>query len=192
MNRRRLCAGALVAFGLSCAASSVPAASLTVLPAQSEVVFVARQMGVPVEGRFRRFDLQLTFDPAQPTAAVARLVVDTASISLGAAEFDRELLKPEWLSAVRHPQATFVSTRFRSVSPDRYEVVGTLALKGRSRHVVLPITLTRSSDGTTAGGAIVIRRREFGLGEGEWSDTTLVADEVEIRFRFALRGLPAR
>ena len=35
---------------------------------QSEIVFVSKQMGVPVEGRFKTFDAQISFDPAKPVA----------------------------------------------------------------------------------------------------------------------------
>jgi polyisoprenoid-binding protein YceI len=30
---------------------------------QSEISFVSKQMGVPVEGKFTKFDAQLAFDP---------------------------------------------------------------------------------------------------------------------------------
>ena len=40
-----------------------------VVPAQSEIGFVSRQMGVPVDGKFRKFDAQVAFDPKQPAAA---------------------------------------------------------------------------------------------------------------------------
>jgi len=36
------------------------------LPAQSEIGFVSKQMGVPVEGRFKKFDAQIAFDPKKP------------------------------------------------------------------------------------------------------------------------------
>ena len=39
------------------------------LPAQSEIGFVSRQMGSPVEGRFRSFDAQVALDPKQLGAA---------------------------------------------------------------------------------------------------------------------------
>ncbi len=39
------------------------------VPAQSEIVFVSRQMGVPVEGRFKKFDAQIAFDPAKPATS---------------------------------------------------------------------------------------------------------------------------
>ncbi|MEK9953225.1 MAG: YceI family protein, partial [Curvibacter sp.] len=51
------------------------------LPAQSEIVFVSKQMGVPVEGRFKKFDAQIAFDPAKLAASKIAFTVDTGSAS---------------------------------------------------------------------------------------------------------------
>lgn len=73
--------------------------------AQSEIAFTTRQMGVPVDGRFRRFDAQLSFDPRQPAAGQLELRVDLASASIGTAETEAELAKAEWFDTRRHPSA---------------------------------------------------------------------------------------
>ena len=44
-------------------------AQQALVPAQSEVAFTSRQMGVPVDGKFTRFDAQVAFDPKKPEAA---------------------------------------------------------------------------------------------------------------------------
>jgi hypothetical protein len=56
------------------------------LPAQSEISFVSRQMGSPVEGRFRSFDAQVALDPKQLAAAKIVLVVDLASVTLASTD----------------------------------------------------------------------------------------------------------
>ena len=50
-----------------------------VVPAQSEIGFVSRQMGVPVDGKFRKFDAQVAFYPKQPAAAKIGFTIDLAS-----------------------------------------------------------------------------------------------------------------
>ncbi|MFM2263220.1 MAG: hypothetical protein RI959_1896, partial [Pseudomonadota bacterium] len=75
------------------------------VPAQSEIVFVSKQMGVPVEGRFRKFDAQLAFDPAKPAASKIAFTVDVASATLGSREADAELPKAVWFNTARFPQA---------------------------------------------------------------------------------------
>ena len=165
------------------------AAQQRLLAAQSEIGFTSRQMGVPVQGRFRSFDAQLEFDPKQPEAARFALRIDLASVSLGAAETEAELAKPGWFDTRRFPQAGFTSTRVKSAGPGRYDVTGTLTLKGTSRELTVPVTLLQAGPATTASGGFAIRRLDYRIGDGDWSDPSLVADEVQVRFRLALAGV---
>ena len=43
--------------------------------------------------------------------------------------------------------------------------------------------------GLSASGALPIKRLAYLIGEGEWSDTSTVADDVLIKFKFALNGI---
>jgi polyisoprenoid-binding protein YceI len=77
----------LVAAGLfGCLFAGVPTVAQTVVPAQSEIVFVSRQMGVPIEGRFKVFGAQLEFDPRRPEVAKVALTIAMASAAFGASE----------------------------------------------------------------------------------------------------------
>lgn len=165
------------------------AAAQQLLPAQSEIRFVSRQMGVPVEGRFTRFDAQLKFDPAQPATANIAFTVDTGSATLGVRETDAELPKPIWFNVARFPQASFQSTAVKRLDANRFEVAGKLAIKGVSSDVVVPVTLAQQGAQTTATGSFAIKRLAFRIGEQEWSDTSMVADDVQVRFRFVLTGI---
>ena len=64
------------------------------VPAQSEIIFVSKQMGVPVEGRFKKFDAQVSFDATKLAASKVSFTVDIGSATLGAPEADAELPKP--------------------------------------------------------------------------------------------------
>lgn len=161
------------------------------VPAQSEIAFTSKQMGVPVEGRFRKFDAQVAFDPKQPQAAKIGMTIDLASVSLGAAEVEAEVAKPDWFSTRQFPQATFTSTAVQPRGNHRFDVSGKLAIKGASRDVVVPVTLAQSGGTTTASGAFAIKRLDFRIGDGDWKDTSMVADEVQVRFKLSLTGVPA-
>ena len=179
----------LVAAVLAMLFSPPLAAQQRVLAAQSEIAFTSRQMGVPLQGRFRSFDAQLEFDPKQPEATRFALRIDLASVSLGTAETEAELAKPGWFDTRRFPQASFTSTRVRSAGPGRYEVTGTLTLKGTSRELSVPVTLLQAGPTTTASGGFAIRRLDYRIGDGDWSDPALVGDEVQVKFRLALAGI---
>jgi polyisoprenoid-binding protein YceI len=69
-------------------------------------------------------------------------------------------------------------------------MTGRLTLKGQSHDMVVPVTLTQNGASGTASGNFTVKRSDFRIGEGEWTDASLVAHEVLVRFRIALSGLP--
>lgn len=175
---------------LSTIAAFSPAhADQKLVPAQSEIVFVSKQMGVPVEGRFKKFDAQLNFDPAKPETSKIAMTVDVASATLGVPESDAELPKAPWFNTAKFPQATFQSTSAKGLGGGKFEISGKLSIKGHAQDVVVPVTLTQNGATTLATGVLPIKRLAFKIGEGEWSDTGMVADDVQVKFKFALTGV---
>jgi polyisoprenoid-binding protein YceI len=172
---------------LATAATASPAQQL--LPSQSEMAFTVKQMGVPVDGKFRKWTAQISFDPKKPEAGKVSFVLDTASAGFGVAETDAEIPKPVWFNAVKFPQATFVSSAIKASAPGRYSVAGKLSIKGSTRDVVVPVALAQAGGQTTATGAFTLKRLEFKVGEGEWADTSMVADEVQVKFKLVLSGM---
>jgi polyisoprenoid-binding protein YceI len=159
------------------------------LPAQSEIGFVSKQMGVPVEGRFKKFDAQIAFDPKKPEASKIAFTIDTGSATLGVPETDAELPKAPWFNVPKFPQATFQSSAVKGLGAGKFEVTGKLSIKGNVRDVVVPVTLTQSGATTTASGAFAVKRLGFKIGEGDWADTSMVADDVQVKFKLALSGV---
>lgn len=159
------------------------------LPAQSELVFTSKQMGVPVDGRFKRFDAQLNFDPKKPETGKVAFTIDMASASLGAPEFEAELAKAPWFDSKKLPQATFQSTAIKAAGPGKFEVAGKLTIKGQTRDLTVPIALSQAGATSTATGAFVLKRLEFKIGDGEWADTSVVANDVNVRFKLAFNGI---
>ena len=159
------------------------------VPAQSEIAFVSRQMGVPVEGRFKKFDAQLAFDPAKPETSKIAFTVDVASATLGVPETDAELPKATWFNTSKFPQATFQSTTVKGLGGGKFEVSGTLGIKGATRNVVVPVVVTQAGATTNATGTFSLKRLAFQIGQNEWADTSMVADDVQVKFKFALTGV---
>lgn len=154
-----------------------------VLHEKSSLGFVFRQMNVAVEGKFHRFAAQISFDPARPEMGRAQIEIDLASIDAGSEDANTEVKKRLWFDAANYPIARFVSTSVRALGGNRFEVAGKLTLKGRTREVSAPFTLRQEGNTARFEGGFILKRLEFGIGEGIWADTDTVADEVEIRFR---------
>jgi polyisoprenoid-binding protein YceI len=160
-----------------------------VIPAQSQIGFAVKEMGVPVEGRFGKWTADVAFDPKKPEAGKVAFTIDTASASFGVKETDAELPKPEWFNVAKFPTATFASTSIKATGGGKFAVAGKLTLKGTTKDVVAPIALAQAGGTTTATGQFAIKRNDFHVGEGEWADPSQVADEVQVKFRIALTGV---
>jgi len=188
-----LASAALLVQGPACAATAKPAATTAAAPqllaAQSELGFTSKQMGVPVDGRFKHFDAQLSFDPKKPEAGKVSFNIELASVSLGDPAFDGELAKPAWFDSKKLPQASFQSSAIKALGGGRFEVAGKLNIKGQARDVVVPLSLAQTGTTTTASGGFVLKRLEFKIGDGEWADTSMVANDVQVKFKLAFSGV---
>jgi polyisoprenoid-binding protein YceI len=168
---------------LSLCASVALAANLKVDNAKSAVSATFRQMGVPVDAKFGKFTAQLDYDAAKPENAKASVEIDVASFDLGDADYNSEVRKKEWFNAAQFPKATFTATKIRSAGAGKLDVSGKLTLKGKTADVSFPMTVKKEGNAQAFEGSLPIRRLAFGIGEGEWKDTSIVADEVVIKFR---------
>lgn len=184
---RQVLALAAVALALAMATPCAFAQSpRQVDPSKSQIRFVTRQMNVPVEGAFRKFDATVTFDPAKPEATKAEFEVDLGSIDLGNAEGETEAKRKLWLNVDAFPKAKFVATSVKQAGPGKYLAEGNLTIKGTTQKIVVPLTMTEAAGARVVEGKFPLKRLQYKIGEGQWSDTDTVADEVLVRFRFTL------
>lgn len=177
-------------FGLLAAAPAL--AQQKVLAEKSEIRFIAKQMGVPTEGRFRKFGGDIQFDPSKPELAKAAIEVELGSIDMGTKEGEIEVRRKPWFHIDLFPKANFSGSGAKPLGGGRFEMPGKLAIKGISRDVVLTFTVRQETGNLVAEGAYPLKRLDFKIGEGAWSDTDTVADEVQVRFRVVLTGTPAK
>lgn len=146
-------------------------------------------MGVPVDGRFKKFDAVVNFDPRKPEAGSVSITIDAGSAAIGVPETDAELPKPIWFNVAKFPHASFKSTAIKGLGNGRFEVAGKIDIKGSTRDLVVPVQITQAGGTSTAAGSFVIKRLDFKIGEAEWADTTVVANDVTVKFKLALAGL---
>lgn len=194
MISRRSLTVALTALATLAAGSALaqPAAAApqTLVPAKSEVTFVAKQLGVPLQGRFKAFQVQSAFDPKAPATSKIAFSLDLGSVALNA-DADRELSKPEWFGTAKFPKATFQSSAIKALGGGKFEVTGKLTLKGQAHDLVVPVQLSQAQGLSTATGSFVLKRLDFKVGEGDWADASIVANDVQVSFKLVLQGVPA-
>lgn len=156
----------------------------SVQPGISSLGFTFTQMNVPVEGIFGKFSVQLAFDPAKPADGKVLVEIDLNSIDVGNADGNTEVRRKNWFDTKNFPTTQFISSGIRQLGGNQYEASGKLTLKGRIKDVKAPFTVRQEGASARIEGSLTIKRLEWGIGEGIWSDTNTVADEVHIRFRF--------
>ena len=184
-RRRLLLCTALAALLVPAAGSGYGQRVSAVDQDKSAITFVSKQMNVPVEGKFGRFSVQLVFDAAKPNEGRVQVELDLASIDTGSEEANDEVKGKGWFDVKNYPTARFVSSAVKSLGPGRYELAGKLTIKGRTRDVVAPFTLKPAGQGAVFDGAFVLKRLDYAIGEGVWSDTDTVANEVQVKFRIS-------
>lgn len=173
-----------VLLGCVCGAHAVEYRSVD--PGKSRIAFTSKQMGVPVDGGFGKFAATLNFDPARPDAAKARIDIDLASVDAGSKEANDEVVGKGWFNVKEFPKASFVTTAVKALGNNRFEARGQMTIKGKTRELTVPFSYRSEGTGKTAvgvfDGTLPLARIQFGIGEGPWADTSVVADEVPIKF----------
>lgn len=135
-----------------------------------------------MDGRFRKFSANIVFDTAKPTTASARFELDLASVDAGSSEANGEVVGKPWFNVKSFPTATFVSSAVRPLGGDRFELSGKLTIKGKTQDLVAPFTFRQENNSGVFAGSFVLKRLDFAVGDGIWSDVATVANEVQIKF----------
>lgn len=156
-----------------------------VQPDKSAIAFAYQQMGVKMDGKFRKFSSQLRFDPAKPASAAASFDVDLLSIDLGSGEAEQEVAGKPWFNSKAFPTARFVSSAVKPLGGNRYEVAGKLSIKGKTQDIVVPATFVEQGKTGVFNGSFTLRRGDYAIGEGSWSKFDIVANDVTVSFRIA-------
>jgi polyisoprenoid-binding protein YceI len=190
-----LIAGALLTGGAAVGAAmkgphpaTAPAAPIWVVDkAASRLTFRGAVSGQNFDGVFKRWDAQIAFDPQNLKASHAAVTVDLASVVTGDPTRDQMLPTPDFFSVQKFPKATFVTVAITETGPNHYAAVGDLRIKGLSRRVTLPFTLTITRDQANMEGQLTIDRGWFGVGQGQYASSETVASNVAIMVRLAAK-----
>lgn len=157
--------------------------------ANSELKATFKQFNVPVSGNFRKFSGDVQFDPAKVADTRASLSVETASYDLGDPAYNKEVAGKDWFDSKNHPKAGFTMTGVTG-SGNNLQATGDLTLRGIRKPVKFPVKIQTAAGKHVFTGKAQIKRLDFKVGaDGEWGDTSLVADEVVIDFKLVV---PAR
>ena len=156
----------------------------SVVPEKSTITFSYRQMGVAMDGKFKKFSAQVGLDTAKLDKAKGNIEIDLASIDTGSSEADQEVVSKSWFNVAAHPKASFVLKQLKATGANQYEAKGQLTLKGQTRELTAPVKLTPQGQ---LSGSFVMKRADFGIGEGMWAKFDVVANEITVNFNLNLK-----
>ena len=169
------------------AAASVPAAAQeaprwVVDHEASKLAFLFTQSGSEYEGVFQSWTAEIAFDPDDLAASALAVTIDMASAETGSDDRDQLLRTAPLFDVESYPEGRFESGEIVETGEGAYEARGRLTLRDQTRDVVLPFTLAIDDGVAEAEGRLDIKRLDYGVGQGQWADTSMVADPVAIRF----------
>ena len=151
----------------------------------STLAFAGKYQGEVFVGRFPGFSTRLSFDPQQLEAARLEVDIPLATATTRNADYDGELRGVSFFDAAKFPRARFVATKFLALGGNRYAADGTLSLRGIDKPVTLTFEWTPGASPVLSGRATV-QRLAFGVGGGQWADTTLIPDAIAVSTRVVL------
>jgi polyisoprenoid-binding protein YceI len=186
------------------AAPDVPAGAYTLDKAHASLIFRVDHLGFSnYTARFKRFDAQLQFDPANLAASGVVVEIDPRSIETDypdpvTLDFNAQLQGVEWLNTAQYPAMTFRSSSVEPTGRGAMRINGALTLRGVTRPMVLDATFNggyaghpmdpRARIGFSARGSL--SRSQFGISFGvpEPGSTMGVGDKVDVVIEAEFNG----
>lgn len=186
---RSLSSPAAVAAALVALMASPAIAADYVQAPGSSLVFATEYEGEVFTGQFGGFSTRISFDPADLPSSKLDVAIDLAGTRTGNADRDSTLATADFFNVTRFARARYSADTIRALGGDEYAADGTLELRGVKQPVTLRFTWTPGARPVLAGKATV-KRLDFGVGGGDWSDTSLIPNEVAISTRVVFEPAP--
>ena len=149
--------------------------------AKSKITFSSKLMGSNLNGGFTKFNGKVSFNPDEPEKAKANLLIEITSFNAGGEELQDEAKGKDWFNTKIFPSPNFVSDSVKSLSNGKLEIHGNLTIKGKSVPITMTSTYQLQGKQMVFDGAFQLLRLDFGLGAGNWADTSAVANEVPVK-----------
>ena len=170
-------------------AVSVQAAdSYSIDASHTNIGFSVKHMVVSnTKGQFKTYDGKILFDAKDASKSSVKVTIKAASIDTSNEKRDAHLRTGDFFETDKFPEITFVSKKVAKKG-DAYEVTGALTIKGVTKDVTFPFTLTGPVNdpwgNTRLGveGSLTINRQDFGV---SWNNTLdngglVVGNDVKI------------
>ncbi|MBO9620140.1 MAG: YceI family protein [Niabella sp.] len=155
---------------------SLNAQVLKPVDAESKVAFVARNMGMDVNGAFSGLKGTITINKAAPDKSSFDVTVDVATIKTGIDKRDAHLKTADFFDAAKYPQIRIQSKRILPKSGDIYYAEATLTLHGISKEIKFDFIAKPVSGGYKLTAGFPLIRQDYSIG----GSSMTLSDKVNI------------
>jgi polyisoprenoid-binding protein YceI len=161
------------------------AADYAVQPATSKLGFTGTFQGQSFDGTFGKWTAAISYDAAKLATSKFDVDVDLANVKTGDNDRDSALPGADFFNVAKFPKAHFVTTGFRQ---NGAQVVadGNLTLRGVTKPVSLNVTFKPQGTGATLDVSGSVKRLDFGVGGGDYADTSVIGADVKINAHLVL------
>jgi polyisoprenoid-binding protein YceI len=161
------------------------AADYAVQPAGSKLAFSGSFQGQSFDGTFGQWTAAISYDAAKLATSKFDVEVDLASAKTGDKDRDGALPGSDFFNVAKFPKAHFVTTGFRQ---NGAQVIadGNLTLRGLTKPVSLTVVFKPQGTGATMDVTGSVKRLDFGVGTGDYADTSVIANEVKVNAHLVL------
>jgi polyisoprenoid-binding protein YceI len=172
----------LLALALPCIGH---AADYTVQPAGNTLGFTSNFQGSSFDGHFEKWTAAISYDQAKLATSKFDVAVDLASVKTGDGDRDGALPGSDFFDVAKYPQAHFVTTGFHQQGA---QVIadGNLTLRGVTKPVSLVVTFKPQGSGATLDVTGTVKRLDFGVGGGQYADTSVIGPDVKVTAHLVL------
>jgi polyisoprenoid-binding protein YceI len=171
----------LLALALPCAAN---AADYTV-QSGSKLGFTSNFQGSSFDGQFDKWTATISYDAAKLASSKFDVTVDLSSAKTGDNDRDKALPGTDFFDTAKYPTAHFVTTGFHQQG-SQVIADGTLTLRGVTKPVSLNVTFKPQGSGATLDVSGSLNRLDFGVGGGEYKDTSVIGADVKVTAHLVL------
>ncbi len=166
----------MLALALPCAAA---ATDYTVQPAASKLAFSGTFQGEAFQGQFGQWTADIAYDPGNLASSHFDVEVTLSSVKTGDSDRDGALPGADFFNVAKFPKAHFVSTSIHQVGA-AIVADGNLTLRGVTKPVSLGLAFKPQGSGATLDVNGTVKRLDFGVGSGDYADTSVIGANVKV------------
>lgn len=181
MNVRLSSLALLFALATPCIAN---AADYNVQPG-STLGFTSNFQGSSFDGHFNKWTAAISYDATKLASSKFDVTVDLATAKTGDNDRDSALPGADFFNVAKYPQAHFVTTAFHQQG-SQVIADGMLTLRGVTKPVSLNVVFKPQGNGATLDVTGTVKRLDFGVGGGQYADTSVIGPDVKVTAHLVL------